>query len=301
MANKHIGTPLSEDELKELNHNDTTVKQSAKDSVFVDLFSDKDNVLDAYKEFHPEDTTVTVDDIWVSTLKTVLVNHIYNDLGFYLKKNGEAKFVILVEEQSAWNPNMTLRLLWYLSETLRKYIKDTHQRVHGSARVKLPKIELYVVYTGDKNAPDEVSFKEDFFNGDSPIDLKAKILKKPSTKTIIGQYIGFNKIFNEQKKSHNNLMDALEATIRISIESGYLVKYLTEHKEEVVTMMAELFDEERMREEDNEAVRAEGKADGKLETLLELVRKGFLTLAQAAAEAHMTEEEFNTKISNLTV
>ena len=35
--------------------------------------------------------------------------------------------------------------------------------------------------------------------------------------------------------------------------------------------------------------------------LLELVRKGFLTLAQAAAEAHMTEEEFNTKISNLTV
>ena len=70
-------------------------------------------------------------------------------------------------------------------------------------------------------------------------------------------------------------------------------------------MMAELFDEERMREEDNEAVRAEGraegKAEGKLETLLELVRKGFLTLAQAAAEAHMTEEEFNTKISNLTV
>ena len=98
---KKAGTPNSAEELEKMNRDGATVKHSAKDSVFVEVFSDKENILDAYREFHPEDTTTTADDIWVSTLKTILVNHVYNDLGFYVRKNGEAKFVILVEEQSA--------------------------------------------------------------------------------------------------------------------------------------------------------------------------------------------------------
>ena len=282
-----------------LNQDDSTVKGKVKDSVFVDVFSDKENVLDAYREFHPEDTTATTDDIWISTLKTVLVNRIYNDLGFYVKKGNEVKFVIIVEEQSAWNPNMTLRLLWYLSETLRKYIKDTKQRVHGSTKVKLPKIELYVVYAGDEDVPDEVSFKDDYFDGDCPVDVKAKILKKPSTQTIIGQYIGFVRVFEEQKKkkeNQDNVKAALEAAINICIDCGYLKKYLSAHREEVITMMAELFNEEKMREEDNEAVRAEGRAEGKAEgmlsTLASLVRDGILSITDAANRAHMNVDEF---------
>ena len=63
MANRNIIAPLSEGELQDLNRDDTTVKHTAKDSVFCDVFSDKVNVLDAYKEFHPEDTEATTDDI----------------------------------------------------------------------------------------------------------------------------------------------------------------------------------------------------------------------------------------------
>ena len=308
MEKKKAGTPLSAEELEKMNRDGATVKHTAKDSVFVDVFSDKENILDAYREFHPEDTTTTADDIWVSTLKTILVNHVYNDLGFYVRKNGEAKFVILVEEQSAWNPNITLRLLWYLCETLRRYIRETQQRVHGGGKVKLPKIELYVVYTADTKVPDEVSFKDTFFDGDCPVDLRARVLKNPGTATIIGQYIGFSKVFNEQRKLHENIMDALEAAIRISIESGYLAKYLTEHREEVVTMMAELFDEERLRAEDDDAVRAEGRAEGEaigeargiIFTLAGLVKKGLLTITQAAAEANMSVDDFKAK-SGLTV
>lgn len=291
MANRNIIAPLSEDELKDLNRDDATVKHTAKDSVFCDVFSDKANVLDAYREFHPEDTEATTDDIWVNTLKTVLVNHVYNDLGFYVNKDGEAKFVFLVEEQSYWNPNMTLRLLWYLCEILRRFIRQTKQRVHGSARVKLPKIELYIVYTGDSEAPDEVSFKDDFFEGDCPVDLKAKILKKPGRDTVIGQYIGYSKIFNEQKKIYGDSVKCAEEAVRISIESGYLVDYLTKQREEVITMMAELFDEERLREEDNEAVRAEGEAKGiekgkaeeKVSLAMNLIKLGKLTMEEIVA------------------
>ena len=60
-------------------------------------------------------------------------------------------------------------------------------------------------------------------------------------------------------------------------------------------MMAELFDEEKMREEDNEAIRAEGKADGIISTLVSLVKIGKLSITQAAAETHMTEDEFKVK------
>ena len=54
------------------------------------------------------------------------------------------------------------------------------------------------------------------------------------------------------------------------------------------------------RAEGMEKGRAEGMADGmvkgRLETLLGLVKKGFLTLAQAAEEANMTVPEFEAKV-----
>ena len=42
-----------------------------------------------------------------------------------------------------------------------------------------------------------------------------------------------------------------------------------------------------------------GKAEGTLETLAGLVKKGRLTIAEAAEEDHMTEEEFTAKIANI--
>ncbi len=41
--------------------------------------------------------------------------------------------------------------------------------------------------------------------------------------------------------------------------------------------------------------RAEGRAEGILSTLTDLVRKGLLTITQAAQQANMTEQEFMEK------
>lgn len=279
-----------------------TVKRKSKDSVFTKLFSDIENVLELYKELHPEDKTVTKDDITLQTLSTVLINDIFNDLGFIVNENGKAKLVMLVEAQSAWNPNMTLRMLLYLAETYRRYVKDSQQSEHSSSRVKLPKPELYVVYSGSRNVPDEISFKDDFFGGDAPVDLKIKILSK-TDETIYGQYIGFCKVYDEQRKLYNNSVKCIEETIRICLEKGYLIAFLNSHKGEVVTMMAELFDEQAQREQYDIAVkkaykdkgRAEGRAEGILETLIGLVKRGILSVGQAADEAQMSIAEFEDK------
>lgn len=251
-----------------INEETSKTKRKSKDSVFVNLFENAENVLRLYKELHPEDTQVTVEDIQIQTIKSVLVNTLYNDLGFIVKD----RFVMLVEAQSAWNPNMPLRMLFYLAETYRRYLADTIQSEHSSTRVKIPKPELYVVYSGEQNCPETVSFSENFFDGDSPVELKVKVLNEVDV-TIYGQYIGFCKVFNEQRKIYQDSIMCAKETIRICIEKGYLVSYLREHEKEVVDMMSELFDEEYQRAAYNRASqkdaiekgRAEGKAEGKAE------------------------------------
>lgn len=249
-------------------------KRKSKDSVFVDLFANEENVLQLYKELHPEDTQVTIEDIQIQTIKSVLVNTLYNDLGFLVKD----RFVMLVEAQSVWNPNMPLRMLFYLAETYRRYLTDTVQSEHSSSKVKLPKPELYVVYSGEQSCPDIISFSDNFFGENSSVDLKVKVLNNADM-TIHGQYIGFCKVFNEQRKIYRDSIMCAKETIRICIERGYLVSYLRNHEKEVVDMMAELFDEEYLRESYNKANRkkalelgrAEGEAKGRAEGINQMI------------------------------
>lgn len=284
-----------------INSSGATTKKKSKDSVFVNLFEDNKYVLQLYKDLHPEDTKVTLNDINVVTLKTVLVNTIYNDLGFIVKDGEKAKYVFLVESQSAWNPNMALRMLFYISETYRLYLKSTKQSVHLNTRVILPKPELYIVYSGDRKVTKEISLKDDFFEGNSPIDLRIKILSKTDT-TIHGQYIGFCKVYNEQRKIYKNSTKCIEETIKICFEKGYLTDYLSKHKKEVFTMMSELFDEEAQRNDYNiardEQVRveslargkAEGKNEGKLDVALNLLALGTISIEDIAAATGFTLE-----------
>ena len=276
---------------------EVTTNRRSKDSVFTKLFSDVDNVLALYKDLHPEDTAVKKEDIEIQTLNTVFVNDIFNDLGFIVNEGDKARLVMLVEAQSTWNPNMTLRMLIYLAETYRRYVKESNQSEHSSKRVHLPKPELYIVYSGGrKDVPGEISFNEDFFGGEAPIDLRVKILSVINNETLYGQYIGFCKVYDEQRKLYDNSIKCIEETIRICLERGYLVAFLSIYKREVVTMMSELFDEQAQREQYEIARRAEDRAEGRVEgmlkTLVGLVKKGVITIVQAADEASMSVSEF---------
>ena len=87
----------------------TKTKNGAKstiyDSVFTDLFSYSEYQLRLYRDLHPEDSDATEDDINTVTLKPVLTDQLYNDLGFAVRD----KTILLVEAQSTWCPNMALR------------------------------------------------------------------------------------------------------------------------------------------------------------------------------------------------
>ena len=57
-------------------------KHTIKDSVFTSLFQEKKYLLELYKTLHPEDKKTTEDSLRNITMKNVLTDGIYNDLGF---------------------------------------------------------------------------------------------------------------------------------------------------------------------------------------------------------------------------
>ena len=171
--------------------------------------------------------------------------------------------------------------MFYLAETYKRYLADTEQSEHRREKVEIPKPELYVIYTGDGSAPDETSFNEVYFNGESVVDLKVKVLKDVSTSTIYGQYIGFCKVYNEMRKIYDNKIECAKATIQRSIELGYLTEFLRSHEKEAISMMAELFDSEYLTQQYLKAERkiafaeglAKGRAEGEAEYLTEVATK----------------------------
>ena len=109
------------------------MKRTIKDSVFTDLFQDKKYLLQLYKALHPEDTDVTENVLNDITIKNVLTDNIYNDLGFTV---GD-KLMILVEAQSSvWTVNIIVRALMYLVQTWHDYFERTKQNLYKSKKYR---------------------------------------------------------------------------------------------------------------------------------------------------------------------
>ncbi len=219
-------------------------KRTTKNSVFSDLFQNKSNLLKLYQTLHPEDIAVTQDSLTDVTIENVLTDNLYNDLGFIVNN----KLMILIEAQSTWTMNILIRVLLYLAQSYHEYFQRTSQNYYKSKKVKMPKPELYVIFTGNKGRkPDNISLSTEFFDGAGmDLEVKAKILYESDQDDIIHQYIMFCKIFNGQTQLYGMTNKAVIETIRICKDRNVLREYLLEREKEVVTIMKSLFDEEQI-------------------------------------------------------
>ena len=148
------------------------IKRNCKDCVFVDLFASRSNLLKLYQSLNPRDLDCTEDEVNLISLKNVLLNGIYNDLGFSVK----GKLIILVEAQSTWNINILVRMLYYLLHTCVEYEKEYPMNTFGSTPVDFPELQFYVIYTGNrKDIPETISFQEEFLKNKPTQNLDLKI------------------------------------------------------------------------------------------------------------------------------
>jgi len=195
-------------------------KRTAKNSVFLDLFKDKKYLLALYKTLHPEDTKATENSLTDVTIENVLTDNLYNDLGFIANN----RLMILIEAQSTWTLNILIRILLYLAESYHKYFEQNGQNLYVSRKVKMPKPELYVIFTGNKGRkPDTISLSKEFFNGeDIDIEVKAKVIYESDTGDIINQYIIFCKVLDEQREKYGMTEQAIKETIRICKDRNVL-------------------------------------------------------------------------------
>ena len=220
-------------------------KRTAKNSVFLDLFQDKKNLLKLCKTLHPEDTDATEDTLDIVTIDNVLTDNLYNDLGIMAGNN---KLLLLLEAQSSWTVNILIRILLYLAQSYHEYFERTSQSLYKSTKVKMPKPELYIIYTGNKGKkPDIISLSQEFFDGaDIDIEVRAKVIYERDTEDIINQYIIFCKVFDEQRKLYGMTEQTVKETIRICKDRNILREYLISREAEVVTIMMSLFDDEQI-------------------------------------------------------
>ena len=261
------------------------MKRTIKDSVFTDLFQNKKYLLQLYKSLHPEDD-VTEDDLTDVTIKNVLTDNIYNDLGFVV----EDRLMIFVEAQSSvWTVNIIVRALMYLVQTWHDYFERTKQNLYKSKKVQMPMPEIYVLYTGErKTRPSEISLSQEFFDGkECGIDVRVKMIYDGKEGDIINQYVLFTKICNEQMKEHGRTRKAVMEAIRICKDRDVLREYLSNRESEVVSIMMVLYDEEEIMRSYVESERH----DEKIETAKRLLQMQKLTNDDIAAGSGLTIEE----------
>lgn len=255
------------------------MKYTIKDSVFTYLFRQPKYALQLYQSLHPEDTHVKEDDIEIVTIQNILANGIHNDLGMFVKRQALLSFM---EAQSSFSPNISVRMLLYVTDKYSKYIEEQKLDVYSSSPVTIPRCELYVVYTGDrKNVPKEFCLS-DLHEGKSDITVTVHVLQANGTGDIVDQYVRFCKISDEQRKKYGYTREAIQQTIDLCVQENVLAEFLASRKEEVLQIMTQLFDQEKVTQirEYNLAKQAkwegeqEGKREGKQEGLLEGKREG---------------------------
>ena len=276
-------------------------KRNYKDSLFRHIFNHKARLRNLYEALSGR--KVNASDIRINTLRGTFFNGVKNDISFEIK----GRLVVLIEQQSTWNPNMPLRFLWYLAKLYRRQVPRDMQ--YHIKLVPLETPEFYVLYNGRETEPPyQVLRLEDAFEetpvGDSLLRLDVpcyNVNATPGNELLekcyeLRSYSVFVAKVREGRDSGMTLDDAIIAAIHYCINQDLMADYFKENESEVLDMVSTKWDwNEALRvakEDAAEMAREEGMEKGRWTTLAELVHDGILSIKDAAKKAGMTEEKF---------
>lgn len=271
------------------------VNRKHKDTLFRLLFGEnKENALSLYNAVNGSSYTST-EDLEFTTLEDVIYMKMKNDVSFLFGKS-----LNLYEHQSSYNPNMPLRGLMYFADLYRQLIPES-ERLYGQTLVKIPTPKYIVFYNGsnEKMNLDRIELKlSDAF------EMPDETHGFEWTATMININYGKNKEIMEKCKvlsdysifiakirqynTHMKLKEAIDRAIKECISQDILRNVLSKHQREVMDMCLTEFDEKKY----GEIVREEGREEGRILSLVELVKKGILDEKIAQQESGLSEEEF---------
>ena len=231
------------------------LNREAKNSVFLDMFSRKEYLIQLYRDLHPEDLNITEDDLRVVTIQNVLTDKPYNDLGFMARE----KLLLLGEAQSIWSSNIIFRLWGYGFDSLMNHVMSVDLDIYAKANVVLPDVEAFVIHTGKDmirdveigpNGEQYISLNKTFFHGESgKPEFRAKVIRMDNVNGILEEYLIFCRIFDEQRSAHKDDKEiAIKSILEECSKRGVLQQYLKEHRSEVERIMRGLLSQEKVAE-----------------------------------------------------
>ena len=280
-------------------------KRNYRDSLFRNIFKDKKRLCSLYNALSGEN--ISPKDITINTLRGTFFNDIKNDISFDVGNHT----VVLMEHQGSWNPNMPLRMLWYIGKLYRRYIDI--DMAYRSNVVKIPAPKFYVLYNGSKAEPEHRIMRlSEAFEGEShSLDLLvdsyninfAKGRKLLDSCYELRCYSIFVAKVQEYLAAKQNITQAVKSAIRDCRNNELMKEYFKEHEKEVLDMVTFKWDDKRAREiaeeEGMEKGMEKGRAEGRLRTLCDLVKDGILSNMDAAKRAGMSLEEFRKAVAML--
>ena len=239
------------------------------------------------------------DAIQITTIKEVMYLGMHNDVSFLI-----AEEMALYEQQSTYNPNMPLRLLQYAGNLYEKYVKENKLNKYGSELLQLPVPKLVVFYNGTMAQPDEKILRlSESLPEDADIEVKVRMLNvnvgrnkelldacKP-----LGEYSWLVDEVrrNNTTKDEEGMSSAIDKAIS-AMPDNYVIKpFLEAHRAEVKGMLLTEYNEA----EQMELFKEDGRREGIIETLISLVKKGLLSIKDAADQAGISETAFEQKMA----
>lgn len=274
------------------------VNRKYKDRLFTFIFGNSENkewILSLYNAVNGSNYT-NPDDIILNTIDDVVYMGMKNDVSFLM-----GDMMNLYEQQSTFNPNMPMRFLIYAGMLYSKYIEGNNgYHRFSKQQQKAPTPKCICFYNGTDNKQDRMILSlSDAFEKDSEPDIEVKV-------TMININYGHNKeLLNACKplneyawfidKIRNSKTNVFEESVDMALTEmpdDFIIKsFLMANRAEVKHMCITEYDESRTLAEQRE----EGRAEGVLNTLTTLVRKGLITIADAANTANMSVSEFELK------
>ena len=116
------------------------------------------------------------------------------------------------------------------------------------------------------------------------------------TNDIIGEYVTFTKVYNEQCKMHGRTEQAVRETIRICKDKNVLKEYLESREKEVIDMMVTLFDEEKIMKAHDKTIMEQSK----IEVIVKMCKRYNGTIQEAVNQV-MEELDYNEETATKEV
>lgn len=226
------------------------ISRTYKDSLFRFLFGrveHKDWLLSLYNALNHSNYT-NPEEIELSTIDNVIFLGLRNDVSFIIGDH-----LMMVEHQSTFSRNMSIRFLLYYAKLLEGYLQKNDLDLYHQKALILPSPRFIVFYNGSRITNEyDVEYLTTHFQKNNSIELKAEFFNINKNKNmnlkrsckVLEEYCWVND-FIETNRDTMTVEDAIEFMYQKLPKEFSIYNLLLKHKAEVKGMILETFDKER--------------------------------------------------------